>query len=58
MSSLSFTFCQLSGMRNGSDPVARSKARDSRVKGSTILPFSFQPWTEPQLRRSVNVASG
>ena len=45
-------------MRNGSAPVARSKARPSRVNGSTGVPFSFQPCTVPQLRRSVNVASG
>src|SRR5437868_2575880 len=49
---------QLSGMRKGSSPVARSNRRASRVKGSISRPSSFQPCTVPKLRRSVKVASG
>ena len=32
---------------SSAEPVARSNTRDSRVNGSTGLPFSFHPCTEP-----------
>src|SRR5882672_7203072 len=57
-SSSVFTLSQLSGIRNGSWPVARSNSRDRYVNGSISRPSSFQPCTEPTFRRRVKVASG